>query len=71
MIDIKLLRETPEKVRAAIARKKFKVDIDKVIKLDADRREKITEAEKARAEQKLANKLWLSCLKAHEFLEKL
>ena len=30
MIDIKLLRETPEKVRAAIARKKFKVDIDKV-----------------------------------------
>ena len=55
MIDIKLLRDSPDIVRAAIARKKFKVDIDKVIELDTIRREKITEAEKARAEQKLAN----------------
>ena len=72
MIDIKLLRETPEKVRVAIARKKFKVDIDKVINLDADRREKITEAEKARAEQKLANQAMAQLPKGSpEFLEKL
>ena len=72
MIDVKLLRESPEKVREAIARKKFKVDIDKVIELDTVRREKITEAEKARAEQKLANQAMAQLQKGSpEFLEKL
>ncbi len=71
MIDVKLLRESPEKVREAIARKKFKVDIDKVIELDTVRREKITEAEKARAEQKLANQAMAQLEKGSpEFLEK-
>ena len=71
MIDIKLLRDSPDIVRAAIARKKFKVDIDKVIELDTIRREKITEAEKARAEQKLANQSMALLEKGSpEFLEK-
>ena len=71
MIDVKLLRNSPEKVREAIVRKKFKVDIDKVIKLDTVRREKITEAEKARAEQKLANQAMAQLQKGSpEFLEK-
>jgi seryl-tRNA synthetase len=71
MIDIKLLRESPDVVRAAIARKKFKVDIDKVIELDTVRREKITEAEKARAEQKLANQAMAQLQKGSpEFIEK-
>ena len=35
MIDIKLLREQPEQVKEAISRKKFTVDIDQVIELDA------------------------------------
>ena len=71
MIDVKLLRESPEKVREAIARKKFKVDIDKVIELDTVRREKITEAERARAEQKLANQAMAQLQKGSpEFLEK-
>ncbi len=56
MIDIKLLREQPDFVRAAIANKKFQSDIDSVLELDAARRSKITEAEQARAEQKAANK---------------
>ncbi|HAV14505.1 MAG TPA: serine--tRNA ligase [Opitutae bacterium] len=56
MIDIKLLREQPDFVRAAIANKKFKTDIDTVLELDATRRSKITEAEQARAAQKAANK---------------
>ena len=55
MIDIKLLREQPELVQQAIDRKKFKVDLNKVIELDAVRRAKITEFESARAEQKVAN----------------
>ena len=72
MIDVKLLRERPQKVREAIARKKFKVDIDKVIELDTFRREKITESEKARAEQKLANQAMAQLEKGSpEFLEKL
>ena len=71
MIDIKLLRESPDVVRAAIARKKFKGDIDKVIELDTVRREKITEAEKARAEQKLANQAMAQLQKGSpEFIEK-
>ena len=71
MIDIKLLRDSPDIVRAAIARKKFKVDIDKMIELDTIRREKITEAEKARAEQKLANQSMALLEKGSpEFLEK-
>ena len=71
MIDVKLLRESPEKVREAIARKKFKVDIDKAIELDTIRREKITDAEKARAEQKLANQAMAHLQKGSpEFLEK-
>lgn len=71
MIDIKLLRENPDKVRSAIARKKFNVDIDKVIELDTHRREKITEAEKARAEQKLANQAMAQLQKGSpEFIEK-
>ncbi len=71
MIDIKLLRDSPDIVLAAIARKKFKVDINKVIELDSFRREKITEAEKARAEQRLANQSMALLEKGSpEFLEK-
>jgi seryl-tRNA synthetase len=55
MIDIKLLREQPDFVRAAIANKKFSTDIDAVLELDAARRAKITEAEQARSQQKSAN----------------
>lgn len=55
MIDIKLLREQPDFVKAAIATKKFTCDVDAVLALDAVRRARITEAEMARAEQKAAN----------------
>jgi len=56
MIDIKLLREQPDFVRAAIANKKFPCDIDAILALDTTRRAKITAAEQARAAQKAANK---------------
>ncbi|MGB0257859.1 MAG: serine--tRNA ligase, partial [Coraliomargarita sp.] len=71
MIDIKLLREQPEFVRAAIANKKFTCDIDAVLELDATRRAKITEAEQARAQQKAANQEMAALAKGSpEFLEK-
>lgn len=71
MIDVKLLREQPDFVRSAIANKKFNCDIDAVLELDTLRREKITEAEKARAEQKAANKEMAELPKGSpEFIEK-
>ena len=71
MIDIKLLREQPELVRAAIAHKKFTCDIDAVLSLDQTRRTKITEAEQARAKQKAANQDMADLAKGSpEFLEK-
>lgn len=71
MIDIKLLREQPDLVKAAIAHKKFSCDIDAVLELDAVRRAKITAAEQARADQKAANTEMAALAKGSpEFLEK-
>ena len=71
MIDIKLLREQPELIRAAVAHKKFTCDIDAVLTLDQVRRTKITEAEQARAKQKAANQDIAGLAKGSpEFLEK-
>ena len=70
MIDIKLLREQPDFVRAAIANKKFSCDIDRVLELDVARRAAITDAEKARSEQKAANQQMASLPKGSpEFME--
>ncbi len=55
MIDLKLLREEPDRVRQAVARKKFTVDFDAVFAADAKRRAMVAEAESARAGQKAAN----------------
>ena len=38
MIDLKLLRNNPEKIKQAIENKNEKIDIDKVISLDEDYR---------------------------------
>jgi len=71
MIDIKLLREQPDFVRAAIANKKFTCDIDAILALDTTRRAKITDAEQARAAQKAANKDMAALPKGTpEFIEK-
>ncbi len=55
MIDPKLLRETPELVRAAIAKKHLAVDLDAVLALDAAWRAQLQEVEALRAQQKAAN----------------
>ncbi|MGF1530048.1 MAG: serine--tRNA ligase [Puniceicoccaceae bacterium] len=55
MISIETLRKDPEAVRSALARKKFRVDLDQVLELDRVRREAISRAESRRADQKAAN----------------
>lgn len=55
MLDPKLLRESPEVVRAAIAKKHLTVDLEAVLELDAAWRGKLQEVEAMRAKQKAAN----------------
>jgi seryl-tRNA synthetase len=55
MLDPKLLRESPDTVRAAIARKHLEVDLDAVLALDTAWRALLTEVEGLRSKQKAAN----------------
>jgi seryl-tRNA synthetase len=55
MLDPKLIRETPEIARAAIARKHLKVDLDAVLAADAEWRAQLHEVERLRSLQKGAN----------------
>lgn len=55
MLDAKLLRESPDLVRAAIAKKHLDVDVDAVLALDAAWRTQLQEVETLRGRQKAAN----------------
>ncbi|MFM9082194.1 MAG: serine--tRNA ligase [Opitutaceae bacterium] len=55
MLDPKLLRESPDLVRAAIAKKHLQVDVDAVLAIDASWRALLQETEALRASQKAAN----------------
>ncbi|MBL9219367.1 MAG: serine--tRNA ligase [Opitutaceae bacterium] len=55
MLDPKLLRESPETVRTAIARKHLDVDLDAVLALDNEWRKQLAEVEALRGRQKAAN----------------
>lgn len=71
MIDLKLLREDPERIRTAIAKKKFTCDLDHFLRIDQERRKCLAEAENARALQKSANKAMAAMQKGSpEFLDK-
>ena len=56
MIDLKDLRENPDRYREGVAAKNAHVDIDHVLALDTERRRLQTEQEEARAEQKRLGK---------------
>jgi seryl-tRNA synthetase len=56
MIDLAILRETPDALREALARRQADIDVDQLIDLDERRRAVRSEAEQTRAEQKLAGK---------------
>jgi seryl-tRNA synthetase len=55
MIDIRILREQPERVREAMRRKGIDVDLDAVLACDAERRQLLKAVESKRAAQKGAN----------------
>ncbi len=66
MIDLKLLRSEPEKVKAALARRKEEVDLDGLLELDKERREILFEAEQKKAEQNAVSKKIPAMKKAGE-----
>jgi seryl-tRNA synthetase len=55
MLDPKLIRESPDAVRAAIAKKHLEVDLDAVLAIDASWRALLQEVEALRSKQKAAN----------------
>jgi seryl-tRNA synthetase len=55
MLDPKIVRESPDLVRAAIAKKHLQVDLDAVLAVDAAWRAQLHEVEALRASQKAAN----------------
>ncbi len=56
MIDLRQLRENPERFRTGARLKGMTVDIDRLVALDAERRQLQTQAEALRAEQKKIEK---------------
>ncbi|HTQ29947.1 MAG TPA: serine--tRNA ligase [Opitutaceae bacterium] len=55
MLDPKLLRESPDLVRAAIKKKHLEADLDAVLAVDAQWRAQLAEVESLRGKQKSAN----------------
>ncbi len=56
MLDIKFIRENPDKVKEACRKKKIDFDVDNLLKLDAKRRELIMATENKSAMKNQANK---------------
>ena len=56
MLDLKLIRSDPERVKAALARRGAAEAVDELLALDARRRELLPEIEDGRAERKTASK---------------
>lgn len=56
MLDIKLIRTEPEKVKATLARRKEKVDIDALLELDNKRRELLFKVEQLKGKQNETSK---------------
>ncbi len=56
MLDIKLIRQEPEKVKAALARRKEEDKIDEILELDRQRRDALYEAEQLKNKQNTVSK---------------
>jgi len=52
MLDLKLIREHPDLIRAKLAQRGGVYDLDNLLKLDAERRRLVTEVERLRREKK-------------------
>ena len=71
MLDPKLIRESPDLVRAAIAKKHLDADLDAVLALDASWRAQLQDVEALRSQQKAANAAMAALPKGSpEFLAK-
>ena len=71
MLDPRLLRESPDIVRAAIAKKHLDADLDAVLAIDTAWRTQLTEVEQLRSKQKAANNEMVALKKGSpEFLAK-
>ena len=71
MLDPKLIREQPDAVRAAIARKHLDVDLDAVLAIDVSWRVQLQEVEALRGKQKAANTAMAALAKGSpEFIAK-
>ena len=71
MLDPKLLRESPDLVRAAIQKKHLEVDIDAVLSVDAAWRSRLHDVETLRSRQKAANNEMVALKKGSpEFIAK-
>jgi seryl-tRNA synthetase len=71
MLDPKLIRESPDVVRAAIAKKHLDVDLDAVLAIDVSWRAQLQEVEALRGKQKAANTAMAALAKGSpEFLAK-
>jgi seryl-tRNA synthetase len=71
MLDPKILRETPDVIRAAIAKKHLEVDLDAALALDTQWRAQLAEVEALRGRQKAANSEMAALKKGSpEFLAK-
>jgi len=55
MLDIKFIRENPELIRTAAARKNAEIDLDGILRLDKERRENILEAEQLKQQLNAAS----------------
>ena len=51
MLDIKLIRNHPEIVKAALARRKMDIDVDKLLEMDTQKREILYQVEQIKARQ--------------------
>ncbi|MBU1136957.1 serine--tRNA ligase [Patescibacteria group bacterium] len=51
MLDIKFIRENPDKIKQACQKKKVKCDLDRILELDKTRRELLSEIEELKAGQ--------------------
>ncbi|MGC1164818.1 MAG: serine--tRNA ligase [Solirubrobacterales bacterium] len=56
MLDLKLIRSDPERVKAALARRGAAEQVDQLLSLDARRRQLLPEVESAQAERKTLSK---------------
>ena len=56
MLDIKLIRQEPDKVKAALARRKEEAKIDELLSLDQRRRDVLYEAEQLKSKQNAVSK---------------